>query len=137
LPSFPIVDRETKGSLTARSAGRRPSLLESLDSPFDGVNELRVVLSGMLSHELDRPAIPVRDLPAIATSLEDLLSQPGVPVVDLRIRFQQCTGGSLGLIQLAGLDEVQHRIGISRKRIILFVIQQVRARRVMEIRELL
>ena len=100
------------GALTERERQRSGSdwRVEPIHELDEHVLEAGVVVVGMLPDERDYLSIAVSGLSVLTTSLVHH-AKAVVAVVDFREPHQEVAGGLLGLIELAGADEVGSGVG--------------------------
>src|SRR5665213_2952075 len=82
-----------------------------LDDEFEeAVYEPGVIVLGISARELDHLAVAVGGLAELAAGLVDH-AEPIVAIVHLGVANQQLSGGLFGLIEAAGMDQIDHGVG--------------------------
>lgn len=92
--------------------------IELGDQLFEGRRELRLVLLGMGADELDHLPVAVRGgFPFSPRFVDD--AEAIVSIMHIGIALKQLARGLLGLIELAGVYEVNHGVGVAGELILL------------------
>ena len=84
--------------------------VEAVDELLVAILEAGIVDVRVFAHEGDDFAVIVDGLPMVATDLADQ-TEAGVAVMHVGKALQQCIGGLLRLVELAGVDEIDDGVG--------------------------